>query len=126
MSQAALSLIYDGECPFCSRYVRLLRLRETVGEMELVNARSGDPRVDEVRQLGYCIDDGMVLIMDKRYYHGDDCLHILAVMSSQHGWFNRLNYWLFRSAWFARFAYPVLRAGRNLALRLLGRSKLGY
>ncbi len=126
MSDAPLLLVYDGDCPFCSRYVSLLRLRETVGELRLINARGGDPIVDEVRRLGYCIDDGMVLKMGERYYHGDACLHVLAVMSSNQGWFNRLNFWLFRSAWLSQLAYPVLRAGRNLVLRLLGRKKLGY
>ena len=121
-----LQLVYDGECPFCTRYVKLLRLRETVGELELISARSQHPLVAEVLQQGFVIDDGMVLKMQGRYYHGDDCLHVLAMMSSQQGWFNRTNFWLFRSAWLSRVAYPVLRAGRNLALRLLGRSKLGF
>lgn len=126
MSADQLLLIYDGDCPFCSRYVRMLRLREAVGEMRLINARSGDPEVDAVRALGYVIDDGMVLKMGERYYHGDACLHVLAVMSSNQGWFNRLNFWLFRSARLSRLAYPLLRAGRNSVLWLLRRKKLGY
>lgn len=121
-----LLLVYDGECPFCSRYVKLLRLRAAVGRLRLVNARDNGPEVQRVRDEGFVIDDGMVLVMDGRYYHGDDCLHVLAMMSSNQGWFNRLNFWLFRSAWLSRVAYPVLRAGRNLVLRLLGRRKLGY
>ncbi|MGB1581608.1 MAG: DCC1-like thiol-disulfide oxidoreductase family protein, partial [Nevskiales bacterium] len=97
-----LQLVYDGECPFCTRYVKLLRLRETVGELELISARSMHPLVAEVLQQGFVIDDGMVLKMQGRYYHGDDCLHVLAMMSSQRGWFNRINFWLFRSAWLSR------------------------
>ena len=34
-------LVYDGDCPFCSRYVQLLRIREAVGPLRLVNARDG-------------------------------------------------------------------------------------
>ncbi len=126
MSGEELLLIYDGECPFCSRYVQLLRLRETVGSLRLINARSSDPEVDVVRQLGYVIDEGMVLKMGGRYFHGDTCLHMLALMSSQQGWFNRLNFWLFRSDWLSRLAYPLLRTGRNSVLWLLRRRKLGY
>lgn len=126
MTAQSLVLIYDGECPFCSRYVRLLRLREAVGSLRLVDARDNGPEVAAVRERGLLIDEGMVLIMDERYYHGDDCLHVLALMSSQQGWFNRLNFWMFRSAAVSRIAYPVLRAGRNLALKLMGRGKLGY
>lgn len=126
MTAQSLVLIYDGECPFCSRYVRLLRLREAVGSLRLVDARDNGPEVAAVRERGLLIDEGMVLIMDERYYHGDDCLHVLALMSSQQGWFNRLNFWMFRSASVSRIAYPVLRVGRNLALKLMGRGKLGY
>lgn len=126
MSEEPLLLIYDGECPFCSRYVRLLRLRETVGELQLLDARHDGPEVAALQALGYVIDEGMVLKMAGRYYHGDDCLHVLAMMSSQQGWFNRLNFWLFRSAAASRIAYPILRAGRNLVLKIMGRRKLGY
>jgi predicted DCC family thiol-disulfide oxidoreductase YuxK len=31
-------LYYDGDCPFCSRYVRWLRLQRAVGSVHLVNA----------------------------------------------------------------------------------------
>jgi hypothetical protein len=32
--------------------------------------------------------------------------------------------WAFRSRTVAKFSYPILRAGRNLALKVLGRSQL--
>ena len=35
------SIVYDGDCPFCSRYVKLVRLREALGSVDLVNARDG-------------------------------------------------------------------------------------
>lgn len=119
-------LIYDGECPFCSRYVSLVRLREAAGVLQLVDARDGGSVVEGVRARGYVIDEGMVLIMDGQYYHGDDCLNRLALLSTRSGFFNRLNYWLFRSPLLSRISYPVLRTGRNLVLWLLRRKKLGY
>ena len=117
-------LLYDGECPFCSRYVRLVQLREAVGPVTMANAREHAPLVEEVNRLGYDVDAGMVLKLNGRYYHGADCIHALALLTTQTGWFNRLNSVAFRSATFSKYAYPVLRAGRNLTLRLLGRSRL--
>jgi hypothetical protein len=38
--------------------------------------------------------------------------------------FNRLTYWSFRSRRASRVLYPVLRAGRNLVLKLLGRTRI--
>lgn len=119
-------LIYDGECPFCSRYVRLMRIREAVGELKLVDAREGGQIVEDVRQRGYVIDQGMVLILNGRYYHGEASLHMLALLSTKQGWFNRINYWLFSRQWLSKIAYPAMKAGRNAVLKLMGRKKLGY
>jgi len=121
---AGASLVYDGDCPFCSRYVRYLRLRDAVGAVELVNARDRGPLVDEIARKGYDLDGGMVLKMAGRYYHGNDCIHALALLSSDSDTFNRVNAAIFRSATLSRLLYPVLRSGRNMALKLLGRAKI--
>lgn len=118
-------IVYDGQCPFCSRYVRLVRLRDSLGRVELVDAREGGAVVDEVRAAGADLDQGMVLKMDGRLYHGDDCVHMLALLSTPSGPFNRANAAIFRSRTASRLLYPVLRAARNTALRLLGRGKIG-
>ncbi len=117
-------LLYDGECPFCSRYVRHVRLRDAVGHIKLANAREHPTLVDEVQRLGFDVDTGMVLKLDGNYYHGADCIHALALLTTPSGWFNRLNSVVFRSATISKILYPVLRAGRNLTLRLLGRTRL--
>ncbi|HUT49520.1 MAG TPA: DCC1-like thiol-disulfide oxidoreductase family protein [Alphaproteobacteria bacterium] len=120
------TLIYDGDCPFCSRYARYVRLRQAVGTLRLVDARDGGAEVDRARRQGLRLDDRMVLEIGGVLYHGDACLNRLALMSSRSGVFNRVNYLLFKSPRLARVAYPALRSGRNLALRLLGRKPLGY
>jgi predicted DCC family thiol-disulfide oxidoreductase YuxK len=117
-------LLYDGECPFCSRYVRHVRLREAIGTITLANAREHAALVEEVQRLGFSVDTGMVLKLDGNYYHGADCIHALALLTTPSGRFNRINSLVFRSKTASRVLYPVLRAGRNLTLRLLGRSRL--
>lgn len=117
-------IVYDGECPFCSAYVRLLRLRDAFGTVRLVNARSADPVVDAVRAAGLDLDAGMVLKLGGQLYSGDRCLHMLALMSTPSGIFNRLASAVFASPRLSRRLYPVLVAGRNATLRLLGRRKI--
>jgi len=117
-------LVYDGECPFCSAYIKFLRFRESAGAVELIDARGGGPLVDEIVAAGLDLDEGMVLKMGGRIYHGDDCIHALALMSGGSTLFNRANAWIFKSPARARVLYPMLRAGRNAVLRLLGRRKL--
>ena len=46
-------IIYDGACPFCRAYVRLLRLREQTAAVELLNARDADARIAHYQQQGY-------------------------------------------------------------------------
>ena len=118
-------LVYDGECPFCSRYVALVRLREALGPVRLMNARDGGPVVESLVAAGYDLDEGMVLIWRGRIYHGDACIHLLALLSTPSGAFNRINAAVFRSERASRLLYPILRSGRNATLRLLGRRKMG-
>lgn len=119
----AFYLIYDGDCPFCSRYVRYVRFRDAAGSVQLIDARDGGEIVEEILRAGYDLDEGMVLKVGDRIYHGADCIHALALMSSESGFFNKLNAWMFRSPARSRVLYPFLRTGRNCVLRLLGRRK---
>lgn len=117
-------LVYDGDCPFCSRYVALLRLRDSFGPVRLVDARSGHPVVQQLYRQGYDLDEGMALVDGDTIYHGDECLHRLALMTTPSGVFNRFNAAVFRSKSASAVLYPILRGGRNLTLRLLGRRKI--
>ena len=117
-------IVYDGECPFCSAYVRLVRLRETAGKVHLLNAREPHPLVDELKAKGFDLDEGMALKIGDAIYHGPNVMNRLALMSGESGVLNRLHLWIFSNPSRAKFLYPFLRAGRNATLRVLGRSKI--
>lgn len=121
---AEIFLVYDKQCPACDFYCKLARIRESVGELVLLDARSGGPIVDEVTAAGLDIDQGMVLKMGDTLYYGADAIHALSLLSTRSGIFNRMSFWLFRSKRLSRLLYPVLRSGRNLLLKLLGKSKI--
>lgn len=104
--------------------MQLVRVRETVGLLPMINARDGGPEIDEVIQNNLDLDEGMVLKLSGRLYHGQDCIHALALLSEPKGLFNRFNAWVFKSPKRAAILYPVLRAGRNLVLKLLGRKNI--
>jgi predicted DCC family thiol-disulfide oxidoreductase YuxK len=117
-------IVYDGQCPFCSTYVRYTRLRDAVGPVKLVDARSGGPVVEEAIRAGLDLDEGMVLKYGGRLYHGADCLNMLSLLSSRSGLFNKLMAFAFSRPGVAHMAYPALRAGRNTTLKLLGRGQI--
>ena len=119
-------LVYDGECPACRNYARFLDARRAAGgELVLVNAREGGDVVDEIRNLGYNLDDGMVLKMNGRHYFGADALSALASVSEPRGAFGIAYRALFASPRAARIGYPLLKAGRRALLRILGKKGIG-
>lgn len=119
-SEPAL-VVYDGACIFCQNYVRLLRLQQSVGPVELLDARSEDPRIAEFQAKGYDLDEGMLFIRNGRIYHGHDAVNALALLSSSSGFFNRLNSLLLSRRSIAKFTYPFLKAGRRITLWVRGR-----
>lgn len=121
---APVYVIYDGECPFCSAYVKMLRLTEAVGPVELLDARQPHPVVDEVRREGIDFDEGMAVRLEGRTLHGAEAMQWLSVMTTPSTTLNGVMARLLRNERRARIAYPVLRAGRNLALALLGKRKI--
>jgi predicted DCC family thiol-disulfide oxidoreductase YuxK len=118
-------IIYDGACPFCRAYVRLLRLRQAIGPVELLSAREADPRIAQYQQQGYELDQGMLVVMSGVVHAGADAMQVLALCSTPAGWFNRCNRLVFSSACLSRWFYPVLRAGRRLALLVRGTPLIG-
>lgn len=119
------TLIYDGECPFCSRYAAMVHLRKRY-DLKLVNARKDSAIVNRVLELGFILDHGMVLEIDGRYYHGDECLFMLALMGADEGLLSKLAISLLGRPAVAAWVYPILTSGRSLTLSILRRSKLGY
>jgi predicted DCC family thiol-disulfide oxidoreductase YuxK len=117
-------LVYDKECPACDNYCQMVRIREDIGELMLVDAREPTPIMDEITALGWDIDQGMVLKIGNRLYYGAEAIHALALISSRSGVFNRLNYWLFKSKWLSHLFYPILRSLRNLLLKILRKTKI--
>jgi predicted DCC family thiol-disulfide oxidoreductase YuxK len=119
--------VYDGDCPVCTYAARALRIRDSVGSLHLLDARTGrdHPLIQRITAAGLDLDEGMVIAFCDRFYHGADALQMMGLLGSSYGWFNRLNAMLFRSPVVARCAYPLMRAGRNLLLRLRGVTPIG-
>jgi hypothetical protein len=80
--------------------------------------------MNEITARGLDIDEGMVLKAGDALYYGADAIHALSLLSSRRGIFNRVTYRVFGSKSLSRLLYPVLRALRNLLLKLLGRTRV--
>lgn len=124
MNVPEVLLVYDGECPVCNACSQVVRVKNTVGLLRIVDARQDSEIMGEISNNGIDMDQGMVLKMNGQLYHGADAMHALALIGTQSGLFNRINYWVFRSKRASRVLYPVLRFFRNLLLKLLGRRRI--
>lgn len=118
--------VYDGDCPLCTTAANALQIRKAVGTLHLVNAReeSNHPVMQEILARRLNLDEGMVIKFLDTCYFGADALHVMALLGTGQGWFNRMNAWLFRSKTLSRLLYPPMRAARNLFIRLKGISKI--
>lgn len=114
MHRRPLRIVYDGDCPFCSRYVRLLRLREQF-DVELLDARRAP---DQAQAYGLDLNEGMIADVDGEVHHGAEAVSLLARLSQRPG--------ALSSRRLARALYPIMRLGRRVTLRLLGRKPLSH
>jgi predicted DCC family thiol-disulfide oxidoreductase YuxK len=119
-------LLYDGECPACSAYVAMARLRQLHPGLRLMSARSEPALVAELRGKGYEINEGMVLCLDGVIHFGADATRMIAVLgrSSPSRWRRTALASVGTAPW-ARRLYPWLNRTRLLLLRMLGRKPIG-
>jgi predicted DCC family thiol-disulfide oxidoreductase YuxK len=113
-------VIYDEECFFCSNYIRLLRLKETLGDVRLVNARDAEA-AKQFRFTPSELNEGMLLILSGKRYFGADAIHRMTLLSTSSTPFNRLNRLIFRHHALAVLLYPLLKLGRRLYLAISGK-----
>lgn len=116
---ARVRILYDGECPFCAQYVKMARLRDRVGDVELLDAREHAELVAQHTAAGRPIDDGMIVETPDEIYYGGDAIYAINALLSDNPVLNLLS-----GRAMLKFVYPVLRFGRNSALRLKGRKPI--
>ncbi len=107
-----LRIVYDGECPFCANYVALLRLREGHA-VELINARTDRTKA---HPYGLDLDDGMIGDLGGAVFRGAAAVALLSRLSRRRG--------VLSSDRVAKAVYPVMRFGRAVTLKVLGRKPL--
>jgi predicted DCC family thiol-disulfide oxidoreductase YuxK len=117
-------VVYDGECPFCANYVHLMGLRKSVGDVDLVDARTHAPVVQDLVDHGYDLNEGMAAIFGGRTYHGSDAVILISSLSGERSWVGRSIAALLARPGRARLFYPVMKLGRRIVLKALGKPLL--
>ncbi len=110
-----LTVLYDGQCPFCKRYVHMVRLRENF-QVELIDARGRSDLRDKATELGYNLDLGMLVEYRGAYYFGDKAVFLLSSLTTPSNVFNKVMIKLFASEKVTAFLYPIMAFFRGMTL----------
>ena len=112
------TVVYDHQCPVCRAYCESMEARHPETTY-LLDARKDSELMREITRQGFDIDEGMVVEMSGKLFFGARAIHILANREGTDTWFDRINRLLFRRLSVAKVWYPLLKALRNLLLRVL-------
>src|SRR5262245_51279242 len=125
-SASADYLLYDGDCPACSAYVALSRLRQLYPGLRILSARDEPALVAELRGRGCEINEGMVLSLGGVIHFGPEATRMIAILGrTSPSWGRRVMLGMIGTAPWARALYPWLNRARLLLLRLLDRRPIG-
>ena len=124
MNNNIIYLIYDGECPICNYAAKVIKLRQAVGKLEIINARNKHPLVDEVNNHNYDLNNGILVKYQGNLYYGNDAMHLLALLGSPVDLFNKINTILFKFKILVIICYPIFKFFRNCLLKILNIKKI--
>ena len=116
-----ITIIYDGECPVCSAYIKISIIKKTYGEVRLINARNESEIIFFLKNLKLDINEGIVVFFNDKLYYASDAMNILAILGSNVKYLSKFINFFFKNKIFCNFIYPLLKFGRRCLLFILRR-----
>ena len=112
-----LTLYYDKQCPFCSKYANLLKLKENF-EINLKDAREN---LDEISVLckNLDINDGFIVIYKNDCFQGAKALEFLNRAVDKTTILGKLHFFFAYENIFSKFLYKTLFILRKIVLFIL-------
>ena len=117
----AISIIYDDGCPVCSYYISISRIEEKFGKVNLIKARNNLKILDYLKSINININEGMIVVFDKKIYFGSDAINIISVLGRKDSFINNVMISIFKYKVISQLLYPLLKLGRRLLLLILGK-----
>lgn len=112
-----LTLYYDKQCPFCTKYANLLKLKENF-EINLKDVREN---LDEISVLckNLDINDGFIVIYKNDCFQGAKALEFLNRAVDKTTILGKLHFFFAYENIFSKFLYKTLFILRKIALFIL-------
>ena len=83
-----ISIIYDNGCPVCSFYINISHIKEKFGKVNLIKARDNQKILNYIKSINIDINEGMIVIFDKKLYYGSDAINILSILGKKTSFIN--------------------------------------
>ena len=115
-----LTLVYDGGCPFCSHFAQRSELVGGLPDLVIRDGRSDHALRTELRNKGFNLSNGAVLMDEDQIWHGSEAISMLCQQLSPSDPLLRLLNGIFSNSGRANRLYPGLLMARQIALGLRG------
>ena len=112
-----LTLYYDKQCPFCSKYANLLKLKENF-EISLKDARENQSEISLICP-NLNINDGFIVIYENNCFQGAKALGFLNSAVDKDTFLGKLHFIFRYDNFFSKILYNVLFILRKIILFVL-------
>jgi predicted DCC family thiol-disulfide oxidoreductase YuxK len=112
-----ITLYYDKQCPFCSKYANLLKLKENF-EITLKDARENQSEISLVCE-NLNINDGFIVIYENNCFQGEKALVFLNSAVDKDTLLGKLHFFFAYENIFSKFLYKILFVLRKVILFIL-------
>ena len=112
-----LTLYYDKQCPFCSKYANFLKLKENF-EITLKDARENQSEISLVCE-NLNINDGFIVIYENNCFQGEKALEFLNSAVDKTTFLGKLHFFFAYDNIFSKFLYKILFVLRKVILFIL-------
>ena len=118
--QQKITLYYDKQCPFCSNYANLLKLKENF-EITLKDAREN---LDEISLVceNLDINDGFIVVYENHCFQGVKALEFLNSAVDKTTTLGKLHFFFAYDNTFSKFLYKILFILRKFIIFFLRRN----
>jgi hypothetical protein len=112
-----LTLYYDNQCPFCSKYANFLKLKENF-EITLKDARENQSEISLVCE-NLNINDGFIVIYENNCFQGVKALELLNSAVDKDTFLGKLHFIFRYDNIFSKILYKILFILRKIILFVL-------
>ena len=113
-------LVFDGGCPFCRHFAELAELRSGIPNLAIRDGRSDHDLRRQLRQLGWDLTRGAVVLAEGRVLHGAEAIQWICCRLEPSTTLLQLLGPLMATPGRAQRLYPMLLLARRLALAVRG------